>query len=165
MNPLVSNPDPARVLLQIDVTAWSPDRVTALLATVNGPPAEQYVNELPDAESTEPSGWTHDALLAAIAGLRNARAYAQVQVIEEAARRGGQIDREQVYSVAGYPAGRSLRGFTRATNRVVAKLQDEGLLPEDAEDLLETVYDPNGSGYRRALGFRIPADVALMLRS
>jgi hypothetical protein len=151
-----------RVVVQIDVTGWAPNRVSALIALGQDAGTQPTPDRSPLAEG-EPSGWTSDALLAAVAALRSGRAWAQVQVIEQAARRGGFIAREEVYAVAGYDSGRSLRGFTRPVNRVVSRLQDEGLLPEDAEDLLEPVYDDTVRGYQRARGFRVPADVCAML--
>jgi hypothetical protein len=162
----------ARALLQIDVTGWAPARVTDLLAFANASAADA-ASETGDStgraavddELVEPSGWEQDTLLAAYAELRNNRSWPQVNVIEQAAKNGGYISREETYQAAGFdPAKRSLKGLTRPVNRVVTKLQDAGQVPDDVEDLLQPVYDDTISGYQRASGFRIPGDVCKWIR-
>ena len=43
-----------------------------------------------------------------------------------------------------------------------AEAVEAGLLPEDADDLLAPDYDPNVSGFQRAKGFVVPAEVVKM---
>jgi len=162
----------ARAVLQFDVTGWAPSRVTGLLAFANtsaaaaiGATGEGAGLETVDPELVEPSGWEQDTLLAAYAELRNNRSWPQVNVIEQAAKNGGYISRQDTYRAAGFnPAERSLKGLTRPVNRVVTKLQDAGRVPADVEDLLQPVYDDSISGYQRASGFRIPSDVCAWIR-
>ena len=44
-------------------------------------------------------------------------------------------------------------------NRATLSLRDSGELPEDAEELLEPIYDTSVRGYQRARGFRVPLEI------
>jgi hypothetical protein len=44
------------------------------------------------------------------------------------------------------------------------KLVESGKLPDDAEDLLLPVYDPDIKGYQRASGFKVPLEVVKLIQ-
>lgn len=79
-------------------------------------------------------------------------------VIREAARRGGRIDREDVYDVCGYDDDRLLRGFTRPAARITRDLQEAGVVASHVEPALTPIYA--GSW---AAAFRIPAEMVTIL--
>lgn len=79
-------------------------------------------------------------------------------VIREAAKRGGRIDREDVYDVCGYDDDRLLRGFTRPAARITRDLQEAGLVAPYVEAALTPIYA--GSW---AAAFRIPAEMVTIL--
>lgn len=62
------------------------------------------------------------------------------EVIEAAARNGGEITRSEVYALAGYGQQRTLRGFTRPPTRIAQDLMDEGLLDRSVRWPLWTIY-------------------------
>lgn len=90
-------------------------------------------------EPTQP-GWTAPAVRRLI-GLLTSEGWPHAEIIVEAARLGGSIDRETVYTMAKYPPSRTLRGFTRPVKRIQRRLVNEGLIPADAPDALITIYD------------------------
>lgn len=83
----------------------------------------------------------------------------QAEVIREAARLGGVIDRDAVYALAEYDEARMLRGFTRPTARITRDLQEEGLLGEGVRPALTSIYD----GGVTALRFEIPPEFVELL--
>ena len=83
----------------------------------------------------------------------------QLDVIRHAHTNGGEVSRDEVFRIGGYPDDRQLKGFTRPCNRVTQKLRDTGKLPEDAEELLTPIDSKTARGYSRALGFRIPPEL------
>lgn len=154
-----------RVVISTDVTAWTThqrEQLFASIATIeaNGTSTLAADSQLDEVEST---GWTLDAYQEAMAGLLG-KHFVQANVINEAIKAGtGYVSREDVYELGGYPPARSLKGFTRPVNRIVQNLVETGKLPEDAEDLLTPVYDPDIKGYQRALGFQVPLEVVKMM--
>jgi len=67
-----------------------------------------------------------------------------------------------VYELGGYPEDRQLKGFTRPANRATQALRDSGDLPDEAEELLEAIYDLNIKGYQQAKGFRVPQELVAL---
>jgi hypothetical protein len=154
-------PSPA-LQVSVDVTEW-PEHLRQQLLRVAGELAAEASKPLPmEPEST---GWTRELLDAALATLAASGAQAQVECIWRAVSNGGTIPRSEVYEVAGYPEGRSLRGFTRPTNRVVQSMRDKGLLPDEAEELLTPHYSPHRKGYRPAEAFTVPPEAVILLRA
>jgi len=152
-----------RVVISTDVTAWTAhqrEQLFASIATIEANSAPAPASQLDEVEST---GWTLDAYQEAMVGLLG-KHFVQANVINEAIKAGtGYVSREDVYELGGYPPARSLKGFTRPVNRIVQNLVEAGKLPEDAEDLLIPVYDPDIKGYQRALGFQVPLEVVKMM--
>lgn len=105
------------------------------------------------------AGWTAEALEEAFARLERDGAHVQAAVIQEALNHHGYITRERVYKIARFPKGRSLRGFTRPTNRIVGDMKSEGWIPDDAADLLTSSFQ-NGVV---ADGFSIDARLGVLL--
>lgn len=85
--------------------------------------------------------------------------WSQADVIRVAASRGGTIDREEVYEICGYDDDRMLRGFTSPTVRITRDLQRDGVVADDVEPVLTTIY----RGGVKAAAFRIPAEMVAIL--
>lgn len=98
--------------------------------------------------------WTREAAQRLVEEL-DAEGLVQGQVIMRAVSAGGAISREEVYSLAGYPETRTLRGFTRPTRRITAKLVKEGELDSSVTTPLEAVY---AAGVL-ATHFRVPREL------
>ena len=150
-----------QVSITADVTHWPHDLRQELEEAIRQLDARAVANltgldhhDLDDVPST---GWTQEAYLEAMKGLLG-KHFVQANVINEAIKTGtGTISRDKVYELGGYDESRSLKGFTRPVNRIQADLEDRGMLPEEAADLLAPIYPP-GTGYSRATGFRVPLE-------
>ena len=153
------------VTVQVDVSTWTDEQRQSLFGAIAHIGNSTSGPVLPDLTDVETTGWTLDAYHDAMTGLLG-KYQAQAMVIGEAIKNGtGFVPREQVYELAGYdPAKRSLKGFTRPVNRVVANLVDKGVLPEDVADLMKTEYDPAIKGFQRTLGFSVPLEVVKILQ-
>lgn len=75
------------------------------------------------------------------------------------------IDRNKVYELGGYPADRSLRGFTRPINRIAQSYRDEGALPDEALDVLEAIYSSTADNPSMATGFAVPREVLPLVQT
>ena len=104
-------------------------------------------------------GWTRSSLEEALNRLNADNGSVQAAVIREALRKGGYVTRDRVYKIGKYPKDRMLRGFTRPINRIVADMKAEGLIPEDAADLLAPSYQDGVV----ADGFTVTAALATLL--
>lgn len=154
--------------MEFDVTDWPSDQVAALidyareLTQVAG-------KELPSASVAEvgkepASEWRREELLAVYGELRNSKSYPQINVLERMAANGGRITREETYAATGFGTDRSLKGFTRPFRRVVTRLEQEHRVRPGLPDLVTPVYEDGTRGYQRAQGFRMPANVAVLIR-
>lgn len=152
-------PSPA-VQITVNVTDWPDHFRQRLLTAIGGLQAEVAQPLEEDIEST---GWTKQLLDDALGKLAGSGAGVQVKAIKRAVENGGFVSRAEVYELGDYAPGRSLRGFSRPSNRVVQSMRDSGKLPEDAAELLETQYDPKGKGYRPTTGFSIPPEIVKLL--
>lgn len=103
--------------------------------------------------------WTIEAVDRLLSQLRAEGRRDLAEVILEAARRGGIIDRDAIYALGGYSDDRLLVGFTRPTARITAALQAEGLLPATIAPMLTPLYHGPGRFY----ALRIPPEVAEIL--
>ncbi|WP_448642767.1 hypothetical protein [Geodermatophilus sp. URMC 63] len=158
-NVAAAMPSPA-VQITVDVTEW-PEHFRQRLLVMARELQAEVAQPLPaEVEST---GWTKELVDEALTALSASGAGVQVRAIRRAAENGGFVSRSEVYELGSYPAGRSLRGFSRPSNRVVQSMRDSGKLPEDAAELLETQYDPNGKGYRPTTGFSVPPEIVKRL--
>ena len=122
--------------------------IDALLRRVLDPQAEEVV-----------AGWTASALTEALRRLDRDGAAVQAEAVRVALRNSGYVTRGQVFKLGRYDKSRSLRGFTRPVNRVVAALKDEGLVAADAADLLISSYQDGV----KADGFRVDSRLAVLL--
>ena len=152
-------PSPA-VQITVNVTEWPEHFRQRLLTSIGSLQAEV---DKPLPEDVESSGWAKQLLDEALAKLTASGADVQVKAIKRAAENGGFVSRAEVYELGNYSANRSLRGFSRPSNRVVQSMRDSGKLPEDAVELLETQYDPTGKGYRPTTGFSVPPEIVRLL--
>lgn len=146
---------PAQETVSIDVTAWPTAERRRLLETIEKIRTEA---EAAANEEREPSGWSKHLLGDVFLMLATEGAEVQLKAIRHAHNNRGEVSREDVFAIGGYPDERQLKGFTRPCNRVTQKLRDAGILPDDCDELLTPIY-PSGSGYSRALGFRIPPEL------
>lgn len=155
----------SRLLHTTDVTDWPEEQRVQLHKTALSLEVQaRQPAAAPDEEvESETTGWTADVARQLLTELVVAGAAIQVQIIGRAIEQGGFIARADVYDLAGYPASRSLKGFTRPVNRIVKSFRDSGDLPEDAADLLQPVYDPTVRSYQRTAGFMVPQEVAQLL--
>jgi hypothetical protein len=141
----------ARTALALDVSEESvqdADRV------------DQFVSR--DDDELADGGWSAESIRILLTWL-SVEAPVQVAVIRQATLRDGYVDRERVYDIGQYPAGRSLKGFTRPISRITQSLRDNGSIPENAVDILQTVYDENSPKFGWAAGFRIHPQVSSVL--
>ncbi len=104
-------------------------------------------------------GWTpklaselHDRLL-------GANRPVQARTIAAEAAGNGECTREEVYRIGGYDPERSLSGFTKPVARIMREMNAEGLLPLDAANPMQPIYDPANPSFQRAKGFRMPAEL------
>lgn len=118
-----------------------------------------FVGPRPELAPLAGTGWTTGAVEALMAEL-DANGYPQAELMRAAARQGGDIGREQVYEIAGFPQARTLRGLTRPTRRIAGQLIEQGLLAEDADYPFQAAY---AAGVL-ATHFRVPPDVVEALR-
>ena len=109
-------------------------------------------------ESQPRPQWSEAGLSALLERLET-EGWSQADVIRVAASRGGTIDREEVYEICGYEDDRMLRGFTLPTVRITRDLQRDGVVADDVEPVLTTIY----RGGVKAAAFCIPAEMVAIL--
>jgi hypothetical protein len=111
------------------------------------------------SRETQPRPEWSEAGVSALLERLETEGWSQADVIRTAASLGGTIDRESVYEICGYEDDRMLRGFTLPTIRITRDLQRDGIVPDDAEPVLTTIYQ----GGVKAAAFRIPAEMTAIL--
>lgn len=104
--------------------------------------------------------WSVESVRALMLRLDQAN-WRQAEVIREAARRGGELDRDSVYELARFRPDRTLRGFTKPVRRIAGELMAEGLVSLTAPDPLAARYDHGP----RASHFTVPQSVIASLRA
>jgi len=109
-------------------------------------------------ETQQRALWTQEGVAALLDRLET-EGRDQAEVIRVAALHGGTVNREDVYEICGYEDDRMLRGFTLPTGRITRDLQREGIVAEDVEPVLTTIYH----GGVKAAAFRIPAEMTAIL--
>lgn len=103
--------------------------------------------------------WTAEAVDDLLDRLRIEGRRDLAEVILEAARQGGTISRDAVYTICNYSDDRLLVGFTRPTARITTSLQAKQRLPQAVTPMLTPLY--NGPG--RLYAVRIPQEVVEFL--
>ena len=121
---------------------------------------EGLLRQIIAGEEYEVAGWTTSTLENAFARLESAGAHVQATVIREALKNNGYLTRERVYRIGSYSKDRTLRGFTRPVNRIVADMKAEELIPGSAADLLTSSFQ-NGVV---ADGFSVDARLNALLQ-
>ncbi len=136
-------------------------RPTDLLRRAGALKLQVRTESVDDAErvsqETSRSTWSSTGVFALLERLE-AEGREHELVIREAAKRGGRIDREDVYDVCGYDDDRLLRGFTRPAARITRDLQESGLVASHVAPALTPIYA--GSW---AAAFRIPVEMVTIL--
>jgi hypothetical protein len=138
----------ANVVFQVSVhegSSASVARVSSLLA---------------DEESLPSGGWNKEAMHELLCRL-DQEAPVQASAIRQAATQSGYISRDDVFALGDYEPNRQLKGFTRPVKRIAQELREQGLVPEDAVDVLRTEYDHSNFGW--ASGFVIPQELVQLL--
>jgi PIN like domain len=110
-------------------------------------------------ETQQPRPEWSEAGVSALLERLETEGWSQADVIRAAASLGGTIDRESVYEICGYEDDRMLRGFTSPTVRITRDLQRDGVVAEDVEPVLTTIY----RGGVKATAFRIPPEMVAIL--
>jgi hypothetical protein len=105
-------------------------------------------------------GWTAQTAEELDTRLRAAYRPVQANAIAAAAHAGGVVDRASVYAIGSYESTRNLNGFTKPVRNAIKDMVAEGLLPADAVNPLEPVYDSSNASYQKAQGFSMPAELA-----
>lgn len=100
------------------------------------------------------STWTLDSYKSLLSRLDDRGYINQLDVILEAVRLGGFIDRESVYRVTGFPEERSLVRFSMPAARISDELQNEGKLNPRASLPLRAEYEGPG----KARGYSVPSE-------
>lgn len=95
--------------------------------------------------------WSPEALERLLQLLRD-EGWPQAEMIEHAIAQGGRITRAQVMELGGYEDARTLKGITRPVNRLIRRLEDEGVLPHNALP----AFVPDYQGGMVAQAFTVP---------
>jgi hypothetical protein len=140
---------------------------TALAVTVRDESvqdADRVDRLLSESEEAPPQGGWDTGSLTRLLRQLELEAPVQAATIGVAVRQNGFVSRDQVYAIGKYPEGRSLRGFTRPINRITQPYRDQRFVPEDAVDILWTVYNKESPDDGWAAGFRVHKDVLPLLK-
>jgi hypothetical protein len=103
--------------------------------------------------------WTIEGLTELLHRLEQERPLQADVIRAAAARRRGRITRRQVYRLGGYDPDRSLRGFTRPSNRITRQMQHEGMVGHGVDFPLRAVFGQGGV----ATHFVVPPEVIKLL--
>lgn len=153
-----STPAPLELELESPQYALSEERQNEIEVALSG---EREGDQL--LSSPSPERWPKEVVSEFMRRLDNGGYAAQAAVIRAAARNENRrVSRAEAYTLAGWNTGRSLRGFTRPTNRISVDLEEEGRLAREASYPIYTVYPQGGV---RASAFEVPADVAEALNA
>lgn len=107
-------------------------------------------------------GWTVSTAVELHRRLISKNRPVQAKTIAAQARAGGECSRDEVYRLGEYEPERSLSGFTKPVAGVMRQMIAEGLLPVDAVNPMQPIYDPANPSFQKAQGFRMPTELALV---
>lgn len=113
------------------------------------------------ATSASREEWTIEALIELLHRLEQERPLQAKVIRAAAAKKRGRITRRQVYRLGGYDPHRSLRGFTRPSNRITRQLQREGIVGYGVDFPLQAVFGQGGV----ATHFVVPSELVKLLGS
>ena len=116
------------------------------------PASEPSVLERNEAASYSGDEWTLEGVTELLRRLDQERPLQATVIRAAAAKRNGRISRRQVYRLGGFDKNRSLRGFTRPSNRITRQLQSEGIVSLEVDFPLSAVF--GGEGKLLTLLFR-----------
>ena len=141
--------------LDDEQVTWLREQISHLVAELHPTP--------PDPDAVH--GWTPRSAAELLRRLGLANRPVQVRVIGAAAEAGGTCDRGTVYKLGGYDEDRSLKGFTRPVKRLMKQMQAEGLVPVDAADPMEPIYDEANPSFQQAQGFKMSPELAPVFKA
>ena len=95
------------------------------------------------------AAWTNDNFADLLARLRSEGPVQRLAILH-AVENGGFISRDEVYGLGEYDTDRTLRGFTRPTNRIMRWMQFRGYLADGAAEPLSTIYDGGVTATQRS---------------
>jgi hypothetical protein len=99
--------------------------------------------------------WTNEGVAELLRRLDQERPLQATVIRAAAEKRNGRITRRQVYRLGGFNPNRSLRGFTRPSNRITRQLQHEGIISPRVDFPLKAVFDNGG----QATHFVVPPEL------
>lgn len=146
--------------ITLDIGALRPDQVAQLLELVEQLRLEAAAPAAAEDE-VEPTGWSYDLVQALRSDLKERGNTVQLAVFDAAIYNGGYVSRAKVYELGNYAQSRRLTRWTVPVKKAQEWITKQGL-PHDAESAIEPVYAP-GSGYKQALGFRVPAEIVQLV--
>lgn len=141
-----------------DVTGWTESERAELLAAHTTVKNKRAAAAAADEQAAH-GGWTVTRRTLLVSRLTAASATVVAQSFTAALAAGGYVTRDQVYKIGNYPANRSLKGFTRPINRIVAEMQASGEIPSNAVNPFVPAYDQVTG---RAIGFRVAPEVVAL---
>jgi len=103
--------------------------------------------------------WTLEGITELLRRLDQERPLQAAVIRTAAAKRTGRLTRRQVYRLGGFDPNRSLRGFTRPSNRITSQLQREGIVSPRADFPLRAVFGKGG----QATHFIVPSEFVRLL--
>ena len=92
-------------------------------------PSEAPPTAADDLSEVASTGWTREVYGAIVAELFQGHGV-QAKAIMTAVNNGGFVSRDEVYELGGYAQNRSLKGFTRPSNRITQRYQGAFDQPE-----------------------------------
>ena len=146
--------------ITLDLTGIRPEAVPQFLVL-----AEQLRLEsaapVAAEDDVESTGWTYDLVQTLRADLKDRGHTVQLDAFNAAIYDGGYVSRAKVYELGNYASSRRLTRWTVPVKKSQDWIVQQGL-PHDAESAIEPVYGP-GTGYRQALGFKVPAEIVQLV--
>lgn len=103
--------------------------------------------------------WTLEGVTELLRRLDLERPLQAAVIRAAAAKRNGRITRKQVYQLGGFDPNRSLRGFTRPSNRITRQLQRGGVVSPRVDFPLRAVFGRGG----QATHFVVPPELIRLL--
>lgn len=111
------------------------------------------------AASSPRDEWTLEGIIELLRRLDQERPLQATVIRAAAAKKSGRITRRQVYRLGGFDPNRSLRGFTRPSNRIAHQLQREGIVSPRVDVPLLAVFGSGG----QATHFIVPPELVRLL--
>ena len=127
------------------------------------PAPEQVRPTIPQALVAPKTGWTEELFQKLLNRLRLKNRQDYADLLHEAIRLKGSLDRASIYAVMGWDEDRQMKGFTRpyqsALNALIA--EDETLA--DLAFPVISEYDEEINGYQKCIGITLTPELTRLL--